>query len=170
MLSGRSSGDAIVISMAAVRRTVLLLVGIAAIAAAVYFGRGLVGRPPTAADQIDHGAYQVVFLTTGQAFYGRLSIPDADTYLLKDVYYPVTNDTGLRLVKRGTEVFGPRDPMVISGRQVLYFENLRDDSDIVVGIRAIKSGQGGTAPVVGSPPPATVAPVATGTARPSASR
>ena len=168
-MSGRPSDAALVIPMAAVRRVVLLLVGLAAIAGAVYFGRGLIGRLPTAADQIDRGAYQVVFLTTGQAFYGRLSIPDADTYLLSDVYYPVTNDTGLRLVKRGTEVFGPRDPMVISARQVLYFENLRDDSDIVAGIRAIKSGQGGPAPV-GSPPAGTVAPVATGTPRPSASR
>ncbi|HEV2251209.1 MAG TPA: hypothetical protein VGT60_11960 [Candidatus Limnocylindria bacterium] len=145
---------------------VFLLLAIAVIGAAVYFGRGLIGRPPTAADQIDRAAYQVVFLTTGQAFYGRLSIPDTDTYLLSDVYYPVTNDTGLRLLKRGTEVFGPRDPMVISGRQVLYFENLRDDSDIVVGIKAIKSGQGGSAPTTA---PAT-APVATATARPSATR
>ena len=53
---------------------------------------------------------------TGQAFYGKLTIPDADTYLLSDVFYIVPNDTAQRLVKRGTEVFGPREPMVILAR------------------------------------------------------
>src|SRR5260221_3839897 len=155
--------------MAAVRRTVLFLVGIAAIAAAIYFGRGLIGRLPTAADQIDHGAYQVVFLTTGQSLFGRLTIADADTYLLNDVFYLVAIDSTQRLTKRGSEVWGPREPVVISARQVLYFENLRDDSDIVVGIRAIKSGQGGTAPALPTTAP-TAVPAATATARHSATR
>ena len=169
-MSSRGSGDTLVISMAAVRRTVLLLVGIAALAAAAYFGRGLIGRLPTAADQIDRSAYQVVFLNTGQAFYGKLTIADADTYLLTDVYYLIPNDSAQRLIKRGTEVFGPREPMVILARQVGWFENIRDDSEVVVGIRAIKSGQGGSTPAVGTAPVATSAPTATGTVRPSASR
>ena len=149
--------------MAALRRVVFLLVGIAAIAAVVYFGRGLLARTLTGADQIDHGAYQVVFINTGQAFYGKLTIPDADTYLLTDVFYLTNDDAGqpTRLVRRGAEVFGPREPMVIQARQVLFFENLRDDSELVKGIRAIRSGQV-TAPIV------TAAP--TGTTRPSATR
>lgn len=167
-MSSRASGDELVVSMATIRRTVLFLAGIAAIAAAIYFGRGLIGRLPTAAGQIDRSAYQVVFLTTGQAFYGKLTIADADTYLLGDVYYLVVNENTQRLTKRGNEVFGPREPMVILSRQVLFFENLRDDSDIVVGIRAIKSGQSGPAPVV--PTSAPTAPAATATPRPSATR
>ena len=167
-MTTRGTTDAVVISMAAIRRAVLLLVAIAAIAGAVYFGRGLINKPPTAADQIDRSAYQVIFLTTGQAFYGRLTIADADTYLLNDVYYLVVTENTQRLTKRGSEVFGPRDPMVILAKQVLFFENLRDDSDIVVGIKAIKSGQGGGAPAVPTNPP-TVAPTAS-TPRPTATR
>ena len=166
-MTTRSSSDAVVISTAAVRRVVLWLIALALLAAAVYVGRGIFNRAPAAADQIDHGAYQAVFLTTGQAFYGKLTIPDADTYLLSDVYYIVPNDTAQRLVKRGTEVFGPREPMVIEARQVLFFENIRDDSDVGLGIRALKLG--GSTPAA----PATTAlplPTTTGTARPSASR
>ncbi len=152
--------------MATIRRALLLLIGITVIAAAVYVGRGIIGKPPTAADQIDRAAYQVVFMSTGQAFYGKLTIADAETYLMADVYYLVTNETGQpgRLVKRGAEVFGPREPMVILARQVLFFENLRDDSELMNGIRALKAGQG-TAP--GGPVPTAAS---TQSARPSASR
>jgi hypothetical protein len=167
MTSRPTNDAAVVISAAAVRRVLLWLVALALLAAAVYFGRSIFNRAPAAADQIDHGAYQAVFLTTGQAFYGKLTIADADTYLLSDVFYIVPNDTAQRLVKRGTEVFGPREPMVILARQVLFFENIRDDSDVGLGIRAIKLG--GSTPAA----PATTAlplPTATATARPSASR
>ena len=165
----QQSGDAVVISRGTIRRVVLLLVGLAAVAAAVYVARGLVARVPTGTDQIDRVAYQVVFMNTGQAFYGRLTIPDTEVYLLTDVFYLTNDDNGqpTRLVRRGAEVFGPREPMVIQARQVLFFENLRDDSDLVKGIRAIKSGQV-QPPVVTAAP--TAAPAATGTARPSATR
>ena len=105
-------------------------------------------------------------MNTGQAFYGKLAIVDADTYLLTDVFYLTNDDNGqpTRLVRRGVEVFGPREPMVIVGRQVLFFENLRDDSDLVKGIRAIKSGQ---VPAATAAPPTAAA---TPTARPSATR
>ena len=157
-MTRRDSG-ALIISTAAVRRAILFVVFVALIAAAAYYGRGAVLRSPAAADHIDHAAYQVVFLSGGQAFYGKLNIADGDTYLLADVFYLVNNDAGQpgRLVRRGNEVFGPREPMVISAAQVLFFENLRDDSEVVSGIRAIKSGQ------VPTPAPAA-------TVRPSATR
>ena len=72
-------GSVFVISTATVRRVVFLLLTIAVVGAAVYYGRGFIGRPPLAADQVDHRAYQVVWLTTGQAFYGRLAISDAES-------------------------------------------------------------------------------------------
>jgi hypothetical protein len=53
--------------------------------------------------------------------------------------------------------------MLIPRAQILFIENLRDDSQVVVAIRKYKSGEVPSA----TPPPATVAPTAT--ARPSAS-
>jgi len=163
--------SAFVVSTAALRRAFFALLAIAVIAAVALYGRTLIGRPPAVADQVDRGAYQAVFLSTGQAFYGRLTVADADTYLLNDVYYLVATDGAQRLIKRGAEVFGPKDPMVIPARSVLFIENMRDDSEIVSGIRAIRPGQGGPGPTI-NPAPLTTAPPATpaGTPRPSASR
>lgn len=113
---------------------------------------------PTAAGQIDHGAYQAVFLATNQVYFGRLQIV-GDTYLLSDVFYlsqPTEAGTTSQLLKRGGEPHGPREPMVIPARSILYFENLRDDSVIVAGIRSFKSGQG--SPPAVSTPPATTKP------------
>ena len=70
-----------------------------------------------------------------------------------------------QLLKRGSELTGPREPMLIELRQVLYVENMRDDSQVVQAIKRFKSGE--------QPAPATQAPTVappTGTARPSASR
>lgn len=151
-----------------VRRALLASLAIGLLVVAAYAGRGVIARQPAAADQIDKAAYQVIFLNTGQAFYGKLTIADGDTYLLTDVFYLTNDDSGqpTRLVRRGAEVFGPREPMVIGARQVLFFENLREDADLVKGIRAIKAGQ--TTPAVTAAP--TAAPAATGTPRPSATR
>lgn len=154
------------IRMGAVRRLLWMVALIAVLA-----GIGIAVKQrerlfPTAAGQIDHGAYQAVFLATNQVYFGRLGII-GDTYLLSDVFYlsqPTEAGTTSQLLKRGGEPHGPREPMVIPARSVLYFENLRDDSVIVAGIRSFKSGQG-SSPAV-SAPPATSAP----TARPSATR
>jgi hypothetical protein len=54
--------------------------------------------------------------------------------------------------------------MLIPRQQVLFIENLRDDSDVVAAIRRFKSGQAPPAmPAPATAPPATAAP----TARPS---
>ena len=159
-------GDAFVIPVRTVRRLIVLVVVALLLAAGAGFASQQLPRllGSAAAAQIDRSAYQVVFLTTGQAFYGKLTVADSETYLLNDVFYLGLNDAGQpgRLLKRGGEVFGPREPMVILVRQVLWFENLRDDSELLNGIRALHSGQGGPAPTVPVSP--------TPSPRPSASR
>jgi hypothetical protein len=159
----------VVVSASAIRRAVLLIVGAVALLAVLYFGRDVVARPPAAAAHIDRAAYQAIVLNVGQTYYGKLTVADEETYLLTDVYYFLPAETGQpnRLVKRGGEFFGPREPMVILARQVLWFENVRDDSELAAAIRSIKAGQGGPAPAV-TAPAATTPPSAT--VRPSATR
>ena len=167
-VSGRA--DAFVIPVRTVRRLVGLLVVALLLAAAVVlwqqrsrvFGADVSLR-------IDEGAYQAVVLVTNQAYFGKLTVA-GDSYVLNDVFYinqPDPNGRG-QLVKRGSELHGPRDPMIIPARSVLFIENMRDDSEVVAGIKAIKSGQGGPVPA----PPASIAPAATPAAstRPSPSR
>ena len=125
-----------------------------------------------AGDQIDRSTYQAVFLTGSQVYFGRLATHGDDYFLLTDVYYlsPTADnqvpgpDRPGQLVKRGRELHGPQDEMIVSARNVLFIENLRPDGDVMTAIRRFKAGD---------LPPATSAPVAPSTptpARPSPTR
>lgn len=143
------SDGAITIPLGLVRRIVLVgvvILGAAVVAGVVWqqrdalvgsFARGL---PP----EIDRSAYQAVFLSGGQVFFGRLSGRGDEVYVLSDVYYlsdPREGNPRGQLVKRGSELHGPRDPMIIPADQVLLIENLRDDSEVVQAIKRNKAGE-----------------------------
>ena len=164
-----SRNDTFVVPVRTVRRVLLLLVTLVVIAVFVTVGYPIIRDRLAASLPVDRNGYQAVFLLTNQVYFGKLAI-DGDTYLLTDVYYlntPTQDGTASQLVKRGGEPHGPREPMIIPAKSVLFVENLRDDSPVVVGIKAFKSGQ--TAPATAAPV-ATAAPAASGTPRPSASR
>ena len=170
--------DVVAIPVGALRRLVIWLIAIAIIAviAAVIWQQK--DRFAGASAPIDKGAYQSVFLVTNQVYFGKLQI-DGDNYLLTDVFYlsqPADPSAKGQLVKRGNELHGPKEPMVIPSRSVLFMENMRDDSEVVTAIKAFKAG-GASAPAPTPAPAAPAAPTATavpasptGTARPSATR
>jgi hypothetical protein len=165
--------DTIVIPVSALRRIFVMLAVLIALIVLVLIVRTQLFRAgiatlfaPSAAEVIDHAVYQAVFLVNGATYFGKLDAQGDDWFLLSDVFYLSASDqTGTQLIKRGTEPQGPKEPMIISRAQVLFIENMRDDSDIVVLIKKYKSGQ---LPV--TTPPATVAPTPVpSTARPSPS-
>lgn len=95
--------------------------------------------------------YQAVFLSNGQVYFGKLS-DVSDTYVtLKDIYYlqvvqqqqqlqgQQATQSGqqpqVSLVKLGNELHGPADVMKINRNQILFYEDLKTDSQVV---RAIK--------------------------------
>lgn len=163
--------SAVVISTGAIRRVVVALLFLALLALVAVFGRQYLQRSPGLGDQIDKNAYQAVFLTGGQVFFGRATVGDA-SLALSDVFYLAPNtDTSQpqlgALLKRGSELHGPREPMLIELSQILFVENMRDDSQVVTAIKRFKSGE---QPATAAPQ-ATQAPTTpTGTPRPSASR
>lgn len=166
--------SAIVIPVTALRRIFVMLLVLIALILLVLVVRTQLFRAgigvlfaPSAAELIDRNAYQAVFLTDGHSYYGKLEQQGDDWFAMTDVFYlTVSDQTGPSLVKRGSEPWGPKEPMIIPRSQVLVIENMRDDSDVVVAIKRYKSGQ---LPTV-TAPPATVAPTtAPSTARPSAS-
>ncbi len=115
--------------------------------------------------EVDHAGYQAVFLTGGQVYFGRLVKKSGEIYLLSDVYYLSEPREGFprgQLVKRGSELHGPREPMIVPARQVLLIENLRDDSEVVQAIKKHKAGE----PLASAAPPL----IATATPRPAGSR
>lgn len=159
-----------VVSATLIRRVLMffVLIALVLIGAAVFQQREkLFGRPLSA--ELDSSAYQAVFLTGGQVYFGKLTAV-GDHYLLGDVFYLGSSDAGTaaagQLIKRGQELHGPREPMVIPNASVLFIENLRDDGTVATAIRKFKAGEIPAA----TPPPPTVAPTPTSTVRPSASR
>ena len=117
----------------------------------------------TEAAYIDTTTYQSVVLSTNQVYFGKLRI-DGDVYLLTDVYsLNASSETAsgtVQLVKRGGELSGPTEPLVVPGRSVLFFENMRNDSQVMNAIRQIRAGN--TTPLA--------TPALTATPTPSASR
>lgn len=89
--------------------------------------------------------YQAVFLTNGQVYFGKIS-NEKNGYLdLFDVFYLQTDqnvqnqgkNTALpevNLVKLGKEMHGPKDKMSIVKNNILFIEELGDDSKVVKAI------------------------------------
>ncbi len=157
--------DAIVIPVGAIRRIFLMLLVIIGLILLILVARTQLFRAGVstlfatgAAQVIERDLYQAVFLTNGSTYFGKLQQQGDDWFVLTEVFYlSVSEDSAPQLIKRGSEPQGPREPMIIPEAQVLFIENLRDDSEIVAAIKRFKSGQ---APIATAPP-------VTPTARPS---
>lgn len=101
--------------------------------------------------------YQAVFLTNGQVYFGKVDSRTELELVLSEIYYLQINRdlqaTGteeaseegneqaaaqdqpeLSLVKLGNELHGPTDKMIINTDQVLFVEDLKDDSRVVEAI------------------------------------
>ena len=93
--------------------------------------------------------YQAVFLEDGKVFFGHLTDVHGDYIVLEDAFYTqqqqsaTANDENavealgqVNLVKVGEEVYGPEDSMTIRADQVLFWQNLTADNQIVKAIEA----------------------------------
>jgi hypothetical protein len=160
----RMRDNAIVVPVTALRRIfiglgiLILVIVLILIVRTQLFRAGIATLfAPSAAEVIDHNLYQAVFLSGGQVFFGKLQPQGDDYFLLYDVFYlSVPDQAGAQgqLIKRGTELHGPKDPMIIPAEDVLFIENLREDGNVATAIRQFKSGQ---LPLA-TPPPTTPAP------------
>lgn len=123
-----------------------IFVGIILIIALIVGGAFLI-KKSNGSSMIDGNKFQAVFLTNGQVYFGKLSIVGS-YYKLSDVYY-LQNKTGespdaggqlsakgdVELIKLGNEVHGPENSMIIERSQVLFFENLKNDGNVVKSIQ-----------------------------------
>jgi cytoskeletal protein RodZ len=94
--------------------------------------------------------WQAVFLTNGQVYFGQVLKNSESTVVLENVYYlqvqqqaqlaqDQTQNTAaqpnLSLVKLGNELHGPTDKMSINKLQVLFIEDLKNESKVVEAIK-----------------------------------
>jgi hypothetical protein len=105
----------------------------------------------TSADAaISKDKYQALFLTNGQVYFGKLSKVNDKYVELTDIYYlqvqqsvqPAEADSKdepkVSLAKLGNELHGPEDKMSVNREQVLFWENLKNDSKVVEAINSDK--------------------------------
>ena len=106
-------------------------------------------KQTTTSTDIEEGKYQAVFMTNGQVYFGKLTNPTGTYAKLTDVYYlqvqqavqPAAESeesSQVSLTKLGSELHGPTDKMHISRDQILFWENLKDDSTVVKAIKEYK--------------------------------
>ena len=101
--------------------------------------------------------YSVVFLNTGDMYFGKLSRFPKLT--LSDVWFlqisTQEDQTGFNLAKFSNAVFGPKDKMEINKKNVVWISKLADDSQVVSFILQSKD------PVLQNSQPQVTAPQST---------
>jgi hypothetical protein len=102
---------------------------------------------PRINNQKNNKVWQAVFLSNGQVYFGHLQNRNSQYPVLTEIYYlkvqqalqpegntntnTNTNQTQLSLIKLGDELHGPQDKMIINKDQILFIEDLKDDSQVV---------------------------------------
>lgn len=93
-------------------------------------------------ERINNNGYQVVYMTTGQAYFGKLKNTGGE-YLVLDTPYTAqdvkpedekSEQTSTTLVKVSQQQYGPEETMSLKSDQVLFWQNLRDDSKVAEAI------------------------------------
>lgn len=95
----------------------------------------------------DGSKWQAVFLANGQVYFGHMKELNRSYAILKDVYYLRVSEqlqppaqkpqTNVSLVKLGDEIHGPENIMNIPKNQIIFWENMRDDSAVVQAIQSV---------------------------------
>jgi hypothetical protein len=98
--------------------------------------------------------YQAVFLSNGQVYFGKLADSGKELVTLKDIWYLQVQqgdsssqtsaealknkESQISLAKLGNELHGPDDSMSIAKDQILFWENMKNDSKVVKAINDAK--------------------------------
>ncbi len=119
------------------------LIGVALIALMIF------GKQTDETSYVKKKQYQAIFLNGGQVYFGKIG-KFTDTYItLSDIYYlrvnqqvqpgQTTASNDVSLAKLGNELHGPNDEMIINRSEVQFWENLKDDGQVVKAITTYKA-------------------------------
>ncbi len=122
-----------------------VIVTIILVAALAVAGWVLFSNTRSGATGIDTSRYQAVFLANGQIYFGKLKDFNEASFELTNIYYPQAQNsdteegtaaqTNIQLIPLGGEVHGPENKMFITKSQILYYENLKEDSQVTKHIQ-----------------------------------
>ncbi len=92
-------------------------------------------------DFVKTDQYQAVFLSNDQVYFGKITSINDRYLVLEDIFYlnvdqnlQDTDETSVSLTKLGSELHGPEDQMFIYTKDIIFWENLKDDSQVVQAI------------------------------------
>ncbi len=118
---------------------VLVLVLMLAAAAWMYF-------TSAQGQSINRSAYQVVYLTNGQAYFGKLQNTNGEYLVMRSPYSaqsvqpdPKAGEEAApttTLLRVHDQVYGPDDSIAIRAETVAFWQNLRDDSKITALLKS----------------------------------
>ncbi len=130
--------------------TLVFFLALVVIVASVVFGM-ITFRGNTEAKLVDTSKYQAVFLNGGQVYFGNVKDLNSKYLKLSNIYYlrvnqqvqpdgnaSASNSNDVSLVKLGCELHGPQDSMVINREQVIFWENLKADGQVLKAIDQYK--------------------------------
>lgn len=109
----------------------------------IILGLVLIFKKPSSENLWNREAWQAVFLDNNQVYFGKIDSVSGDSFVLKNVFYLQSNEadksgnTTLNLIKLGSEFHGPTDEMVINKSNILFWENLKSDSKVVMTIESM---------------------------------
>lgn len=102
--------------------------------------------------RIDTSTYQAVYLVNGQAYFGKLQNTNGQflvmktPYTMQEVQTPpqpgteaeatATPETSTTLIKVSGQVYGPEESIALKSEQVVFWQNLRDDSKVSQALKA----------------------------------
>lgn len=106
-------------------------------------------KEATGEADIKKDGFQAVFLKGGQVYFGKITKITTTQITLENIYYLRTNGAAnssiadinnpggndVSLVKLGEELHGPEDVMRIERINVDFWENLKDDGQVVKAIK-----------------------------------
>ena len=126
-------------------KILVLILVIAGVALLLGFASGAFGKPKLddfRNNLIDEDTTQAVHLSDGRVYFGDIGFR-GDSVVINGAYYVDDADaaaTKASLVKHGTEGYGPEGTIIVNSEQVLFWENLKDNSIVTQTISDNKKG------------------------------
>ncbi len=127
------------------RKWLKLLIGLIIVAVAANWILG-----PSNFPAVNRSVWQSVFLDNNQVYFGHLRNYNRDYVVLSNIFYlraaeppqpqPSEGPT-LNLVKLGGELHGPQDEMYIPKGKIMFWENLKSDSQVTQAINTFLAEQ-----------------------------
>ncbi len=122
-----------------IKKAIIFILVLSVLFGLLYYSKNIfLDKAPYSSD-----SFHAIFLTNNQVYFGHIKEMSKDLLVLGGVYYlqfdnqdAQNNLTTPRfsLIKLGSEIHGPKEEMYINREHILFYEELKSDSQVVKSI------------------------------------